>query len=1704
MHRATENTQIIFGNILRTNADGISGALPPGHSMTLAPNPSPLQRRSSFSTALSGLVKTAAACLVAAASTLLAGPNISVEAPAGTPLAKSTILWGDNSSPIPPNLGNVATYSAGLNHTLALKADGTVAGWSAGNFFGEATVPFGLNEVVAISAGLNHSLALKADGTVALWGRNHDSQATVPPSLNDGFNKVAAISAGANHNLALLEDGWIVAWGSNSDGQGDYQSYADFPVAIAAGFYHNLALEDDGTVVAWGNNIYGQCNVPEGLTDVVAITAGARHSVALRADGTVVAWGDNEFGQITIPEGLSNVVKIEAGRHFTLALLTNGKVVAWGENDYGQATVPANVGGVTEMTAGYQHAIVMASPSTAIDDQIVGQSGPPKVFTIRNTGDVPLVISQLALSGLNSADFALDSSNITGAIAPQGTVTFSVTFTPSAVGPRAASVDITSNAPDYSIALSGAGLPEGGGGEQGEPNIELTNEAYTPFPTKVAVWGNSIYSGAIRPLGVTMPFGLDDVVAISGRWEHMLALRSNGTVVAWGSNSDGQTNVPETLTSVIAIAAGKGHSVALKADGTVVAWGRNANEQCNIPATLFDVVSIGAGDDYTVALQRDGTVVAWGYSGDGATNVPATLGVVKQIAAGSRHIVALKEDGTVANWGYGYWGQLMIPAGLSDIKAVGAGHSHTIAVKADGKVVTWGNNYYHQQDIPKGLTDVIALSGGDDHTEALTSNGEVFAWGEAKFGSLNIPTEVSGVFAIAAGKYTCAAVYRSTSVGETPVDVTTSKTFRIQNTGAGPLAIGPITISGTQASEFAVDTEDMTNPLPAGEETTFAVKFTPTLGGARKAMLRVGSNVAGKEQLSVGLTGEGIGTSNARLSALTSSATFAPFFSSTVTRYTAAVPFDTNSVTVTPSTASSDARMTVNGVPIVSDQTSAEIPLKVGQNAINIAVAASDGLNNRTYTLVVTRTGPPTTILPLVVTTDATDVEENTATLNGTVNAKGSQRTIYFDYGFSKTYDNTVVAAQATVDTNEITPVSVNLTGLRAHTEYHYRVRAEGDYGTAAGVDKTFTTPNTAPIAANDSLTIIQAVSPLNVLANDTDADGDKATFSVTAITSQLPATAGKLALAKGLITFTASKSFLEGKANNSSFSYRMTDGFGGTSTASVTLSYSSESIVLEPSTVNFDEAGGTEYVSVLSNAPFTISGAPTWLKATAASNTNVELIATPNTTKKSRTATFKVGNATLTVSQDAPDAVPVLGPMPTGDSEIDALVGAKFSLEVPTVGFPVKYTVTGVLPKGLTLNQTTGVISGVPTTAGKSKVTIAASNSIGAAAEKLTITFNVRGLPSGIVGTFHGMIERNSELNQILGSRIEVTTTPGGSYSGKIVTGTATTSLKGLLFTSIDNDQIAEIELPLPSLKATLKLVIEENAITGTLGGDSGNTAEVTAWRNSWAAEVDKAAIVAGTYSFPILAPEDEEETFPQGIGYGTLAVDAKTGSVKIGGKLADGSVLSGTTFVGPEGQVLIYVPLYTNRGSIFGKVSITPGADAPADNVVSGTVDWYKPAPIGKTADTLYAKGFGPISLEAAGGIRKAPAAGALVLDLPAGANNAQVEFIGDGFELSELLTVINPKATASANTVKVNNPAYATKFTKFDALTGLFEGEFTVENRKAKFYGQMGPTGEGELGIGYFIIRKVPGDGETTLTAPQISGQVVIRGAPPVGAP
>jgi alpha-tubulin suppressor-like RCC1 family protein len=249
-----------------------------------------------------------------------------------------------------------------------------------------------------------------------------------------------------------------------------------------------------------------------------------------------------------------------------------------------------------------------------------------------------------------------------------------------------------------------------------------------------------------------VPFG-----SIAAGSNHTVALRWDGSVVAWGSYSSGRTTVPSAAQSgVIGIAAGVNHSVAHKQDGSVLVWGDNSEGQTTVPmAARSEVIGIAAGGLHTAVVKQGGSVVAWGSNAYGQTTVPTVAqSGIKAIAAGENHTVALKQDGSVVAWGDNRSGQTTVPtAAQGGVISIAAGGRHSVALKQDGSVLTWGNNSYGQTTVPTSAqSGVVGIAAGLYHTVALKQDGSVVAWGRNDNGQTTVPTSAqSGVVGIAAG-----------------------------------------------------------------------------------------------------------------------------------------------------------------------------------------------------------------------------------------------------------------------------------------------------------------------------------------------------------------------------------------------------------------------------------------------------------------------------------------------------------------------------------------------------------------------------------------------------------------------------------------------------------------------------------------------------------------------------------------------------------------------------------------------------------------------------------------------------------------------------------------------------------------------------------------------------------------------------------------
>jgi alpha-tubulin suppressor-like RCC1 family protein len=304
-----------------------------------------------------------------------------------------------------------------------------------------------------------------------------------------------------------------------------------------------------------------------------------------------------------------------------------------------------------------------------------------------------------------------------------------------------------------------------------------------------------------RSSPVSVVGGYTDWIQVSGGKSHSIGLRGNGTLWAWGLNTDGQLD-DDTTTSRLSpvsvvggftwkdINAGGKHNLALIANGTAWAWGLNTNGQLGDGTTTVrsspvsvvggftDWIEISAGYDHNIALRANGTAWAWGLNtlgrlGDGTTTDQSSpVSVVGgftdwiQVSAGTGHSLGLRANGTVWGWGLNSSGQLgdgtttdqsspvSVIGGFTNWVQVSAGGAHSIGARTNGTVWGWGINTNGQlgngdttaQSSPVsvigGFTDWVQISSGNNHTAGLRANGTAWAWGLNSSGQLGDNTAV--------------------------------------------------------------------------------------------------------------------------------------------------------------------------------------------------------------------------------------------------------------------------------------------------------------------------------------------------------------------------------------------------------------------------------------------------------------------------------------------------------------------------------------------------------------------------------------------------------------------------------------------------------------------------------------------------------------------------------------------------------------------------------------------------------------------------------------------------------------------------------------------------------------------------------------------------------------------------------------------------
>lgn len=422
------------------------------------------------------------------------------------------------------------TVGAGTNVTLSVSAQGTpplIYQWlfNGTNLAGATSTTLSLSNVQRNASGLYSLLITNVYGSTQV-----DLSLTVtdtPPYILSQPSG-ASVPAGSSITLAVSARGSLplrYQWrfnGQNIAGATNatlalhnlnrsQTGYYDVAVSNALGgiISAKILLNVIQGVYVWAPYAYPSqvpTNVPPGLTDPVAIAAGNRHLLVLQRGGSVATWAAQgayvPSALTNIPPNLNNVIAVAAAGNSSMALRGNGTVVVWGDNGSGQTNVPVSATNIVAIADGGDHCLALKSNGAIVGwgNNSYGQINPPAGLS-----------NAIAIAAGNSTSFAVRND---GTVAAWG-------YTNQNVPP----VGLTNV-----LAVSGASVLNG------SSEALITDGSVTN-------WGNQ---------AGRMPANVSNIVAISAGYASGTALKSDGTVIFWGSYG----TFPSSISNVIAIAAG--------------------------------------------------------------------------------------------------------------------------------------------------------------------------------------------------------------------------------------------------------------------------------------------------------------------------------------------------------------------------------------------------------------------------------------------------------------------------------------------------------------------------------------------------------------------------------------------------------------------------------------------------------------------------------------------------------------------------------------------------------------------------------------------------------------------------------------------------------------------------------------------------------------------------------------------------------------------------------------------------------------------------------------------------------------------------------------------------------------------------------------------------------------------------------------------
>ena len=685
----------------------------------------------------------------------------------------SLITPGNFSSPVQIGSSSYSMVSAGNSHTTALTTDYKLKLWgdnTYGQLGDDTSVVTSETRTFAgswtsVDAGNDFNLAIDTNQNVYSWGRNTSGQIGTNDTLNRSSpvqvsGTYKGISAGANTSYAINNNNSsLYAWGDNSLGQLGINDTVNrsSPIQVStiswstinAGSSHIAAMTSTNLVYAWGDNAYGQLGKSDTLVRSSVVQLGSasfnsvlgksRYGVNVLGLGAGIIIGRNSAGQvgdlstinrsspvmiagtssttITLPTriGINSWNQVAAGYSHSVGILSDSTLYAWGSGVTGRL----GIGVTTNRSSPVQvssssWSMISASKDTSAAIRIDGSAFTWGLNTSGQLGDNTIVSksSPVVVAGYWN-DIIVGESN-TVAIKENNTVfiwgyNFYGNLGQSDTVNRSSPVQIGNNR--FSNVMVGAN------------NTTLLD----PY--------GSLYTlGDARngDLGLTQPIYYNWSQLSAG--SHTMAIRSDGTLWAWGLNTSGQLGDGTTVNKSIPVfipgswnyvSAGLTHTVAVRNDGTLWTWGLNSLGQ------LGDNTSISRSSPVQI-YSVDSGATTWSVASAGALNS-----------------YAIKTDNTLWAFGSNYlnaaprtkWGSLSTPVQISGSwTSVSGGLSYTTAIDTTGALYAWGANVTSGQ---LGITtsyswvSIRGVLGSTTSTYfAIDNSGLLYSWGSGLNGQM--------------------------------------------------------------------------------------------------------------------------------------------------------------------------------------------------------------------------------------------------------------------------------------------------------------------------------------------------------------------------------------------------------------------------------------------------------------------------------------------------------------------------------------------------------------------------------------------------------------------------------------------------------------------------------------------------------------------------------------------------------------------------------------------------------------------------------------------------------------------------------------------------------------------------------------------------------------------------------------------------------